>query len=62
MDLYRRLIIEREIAPTPMKGEDPILMQMSREIVEGRRAMPTTPVPSTLRKTILAAMKAEACE
>ena len=62
MNLYQRMLVEREIAPTPMPGENPILMTMSREIAEGKRAMPVTPVPSTMRKSILSAMKAEACE
>lgn len=66
MDLYDRLLIEREIAPVPLRGEDPILMQISQEIAEGKRAMPATPVPSTytksMRAAILKKMKAEVCE
>lgn len=62
MGLYERILIERQIAPNPMRGEDPILMKISREIEDGKRAMPASPIASTVRKSYLAAMKAEACE
>lgn len=62
MTLYERLLIEREIAPQPMPGEDVHLMMVSREIAEGKRALPDLPAASTIRKSILAAMKADHCE